>query len=401
MLGLSAAVLGTWVERNGPRKAMVVAALCWGIGFMIGSAGIAISSLPLLYLGYGVLGGIGLGIGYISPVSTLIKWFPDRPGLATGLAIMGFGGGALIASPLSTKLLGVFDSGFDPADKASVANGSALSTTFLVLGIAYLVFMLVGAALIRLPHDYAEGEEATYNPGTNGALVRAKQAIRTPQFAFLWIVLFCNVTAGIGILEQAAPMIQDFFRSGAASSVSPAEAAGFVGLLSLANMGGRFVWSSLSDRIGRKRTYMMYLGVGLVLYVLLATLGQTSTAVFVCPGVRDHQLLRRRVRHRPGVPQGPVRDARGRRHPRTPAHRVERGRRRGPAHRQRLARRGRGAGQARRLELPPGADHMVVVLAVGFVANLLIKPVDEKHFDRQAVDAHHHTPETATAGGTR
>ena len=250
MLGLSAAVLGTWVERNGPRKAMVVAALCWGTGFLIGSAAIAMGSLPLLYLGYGVLGGIGLGIGYISPVSTLIKWFPDRPGLATGLAIMGFGGGALIASPLSTKLLGMFDPGFNGTDKTSVADAHSLSTTFLVLGIVYLVFMLIGATLIRLPHDYSEGEEATYNPGSNGALVRAKQAIRTPQFAFLWVVLFCNVTAGIGILEQAAPMIQDFFRSGADSSVSAAEAAGFVGLLSLANMGGRFAWSSLSDKIG-------------------------------------------------------------------------------------------------------------------------------------------------------
>ena len=144
-----------------------------------------------------------------------------------------------------------------------------------------VVFMLIGASLIRLPHDHAEGEAATYNPGTNGALVRAKQAIRTPQFAFLWVVLFCNVTAGIGILEQAAPMIQDFFRSGADSSVSAAEAAGFVGVLSLANMGGRFIWSSLSDRIGRKPIYMMYLGVGLVLYILLATVGQQSTAIFV------------------------------------------------------------------------------------------------------------------------
>ncbi|GAB3651933.1 OFA family MFS transporter [Nocardioides korecus] len=405
MLGLSAAILGTWVERNGPRKAMVVAALCWGIGFMIGSAGIAISSLPLLYLGYGVLGGIGLGIGYISPVSTLIKWFPDRPGLATGLAIMGFGGGALIASPLSTKLLGVFDSGFNPTDKTSVADGHALSTTFLVLGIVYLVFMLIGATLIRLPHDYAEGEEATYNPGTNGALVRAKQAIRTPQFAFLWVVLFCNVTAGIGILEQAAPMIQDFFRSGAASSVSPAEAAGFVGLLSLANMGGRFAWSSLSDKVGRKRTYMMYLGVGLVFYVLLATVGQTSTAVFVVLafviisfygggfatvpaylkdlfGTLEVGAIHGRLLTAwsaagvvgPFIVNGWL-DAAG-----TP-------------------------GKLQASSYHPALITMVVVLAVGFVANLLIKPVEEKHFDREAVDAQSrrstHPTETTVAGGTR
>src|SRR6476661_3139686 len=153
MLGLSAAMLGTWVERVGPRMAMFTAALCWGGGFLIGAAGIAMDSLPVLYLGYGVIGGIGLGIGYISPVSTLIKWFPDRPGLATGMAIMGFGGGALIASPLSTKLMGVFDSAYDPADKASTADAHALSTTFLVLGLVYLVFMLIGATLIRLPAD--------------------------------------------------------------------------------------------------------------------------------------------------------------------------------------------------------------------------------------------------------
>src|SRR6476661_5485669 len=187
MLGLSAAVLGTWVERNGPRKAMLAAALCWGTGFLVGSAGIAIGSLPLLYLGYGVIGGIGLGIGYISPVSTLIKWFPDRPGLATGMAIMGFGGGALIASPVSTKLMGAFDSGFDPVDKASTADAHALSTTFLILGLVYLVFMLIGASLIRLPHGQGDDATAVHVPGTNGAMVRAKQAIRTPQFAFLWV----------------------------------------------------------------------------------------------------------------------------------------------------------------------------------------------------------------------
>src|SRR5689334_15410991 len=134
MLGLSAAVLGTWVERNGPRKAMVVAALCWGTGFLVGSAGIAIGSLPLLYLGYGVIGGIGLGIGYISPVSTLIKWFPDRPGLATGMAIMGFGGGALIASPVSDALLSTYAT--NPAD--------AIAPAFLTLGAIYLVMMMLG-----------------------------------------------------------------------------------------------------------------------------------------------------------------------------------------------------------------------------------------------------------------
>ncbi len=283
MLGLSAAVLGTWVEREGPRKAMVAAALCWGVGFLVGSVGIATTQLWLLYLGYGVIGGIGLGIGYISPVSTLIKWFPDRPGLATGMAIMGFGGGALIASPVSNKLLAVFDSGFVPSAKGAVADGHALSMTFVVLGLAYLVFMLFGASLIRLPPDVdtLHSEGAEHRAGKNGAQVRAATAIRTKQFWLLWVVLFCNVTAGIGILEQASPMIQDFFRDGGTSTVTAAAAGGFVGVLSLANMLGRFVWSSTSDVIGRKPIYMVYLGVGIVMYVLLATIGHTSTAVFV------------------------------------------------------------------------------------------------------------------------
>lgn len=282
VLGLSAALLGTWVERSGPRKAMFVAALCWGAGFLIGSLGIAVGSLWLLYLGYGVLGGIGLGIGYISPVSTLIKWFPDRPGLATGMAIMGFGGGALIASPLSTALMGAYDPAYDPTEAGSVASAGSLSSTFLTLGLVYLVFMLIGSALVRVAPGHEDDETAEHQPGRDGALVRANQAIKTRQFWALWVVLFCNVTAGIGILEQASPMVQDFFRDDSGSSaVTAAAAGGFVGVLSLANMAGRFVWSSTSDKIGRKPTYMMYLGVGAVLYLLMATLGQTSLVVFV------------------------------------------------------------------------------------------------------------------------
>src|SRR6185312_14585246 len=153
MLGLSAAVFSTWVDRNGPRAAMFVAAICWSVGFLVGALGIATGQLWLLYLGYGVIGGIGLGIGYISPVSTLIKWFPDRPGLATGLAIMGFGGGALVASPVESKLLATFDSGFDPKDVTSVASGSAVASMFVTLGLVYLVVMLFGAWLIRVPAD--------------------------------------------------------------------------------------------------------------------------------------------------------------------------------------------------------------------------------------------------------
>jgi MFS family permease len=287
MLGLSAAVFGTWVDTGGPRRAMVTAAFAWSLGFLVGAVGIATGQLWLLYLGYGVIGGIGLGIGYISPVSTLIKWFPDRPGLATGLAIMGFGGGALVASPIESKLLATYDSGFDPSDPTSVASGSAVAAMFVTLGLVYLVVMLFGAWLVKVPADDWVPEGFDPSKVRSRSLVTteavsAANAVRTPQFWLLWVVLFCNVTAGIGILEQAAPMIQDFFRgSGGASSIEPAAAAGFVGLLSICNMAGRFVWSSTSDVIGRKPMYLGYLGVGMVLYALLATIGHTTTGLFV------------------------------------------------------------------------------------------------------------------------
>jgi MFS family permease len=271
MLGLSAAFGGRWVERAGPRKAMALAATCWGSGFLIGALGVAVDQLWIVYLGIGFIGGIGLGIGYISPVSTLIKWFPDRPGMATGLAIMGFGGGALIASPLENSLLSTF------ADQPE----DALVGSFVVLGCVYFVAMMLGAMAVKVPPD--DWKPEGWTPKEQGARsmitagnVTATTAIKTPQFWLLWTVLFCNVTAGIGILEQAAPMIQDFF-----GTVTAAAAAGFVGLLSLCNMSGRFGWSSTSDVIGRKPTYMMYLGVGAICYFLLATVGTASVAVFV------------------------------------------------------------------------------------------------------------------------
>jgi MFS family permease len=286
MLGLSAAVFGTWVDRNGPRAAMFVAAVCWATGFLVGSLGITTGQLWLVYLGYGVIGGIGLGIGYISPVSTLIKWFPDRPGLATGMAIMGFGGGALIASPLSRQLMSLYDPSYDPTDPSTVPSGSAVALLFLTLGLVYLVFMLFGAFIVRVPAD--DWRPEGFDPSTvkqkalvTTASVTAGNAIKTPQFWLLWVVLFCNVTAGIGILEQAAPMIQDFFRTGDSSLVAATAAAGFVGVLSLFNMGGRFGWSTTSDYIGRKPMYMIFLGVGMVLYVALATIGSTATWIFV------------------------------------------------------------------------------------------------------------------------
>ncbi|WP_173064918.1 OFA family MFS transporter [Phytohabitans houttuyneae] len=286
MLGLSAAVGGTWVEAKGPRKAMFVSASFWAAGFLVGALGIATGQLWLVYLGYGFLGGIGLGIGYISPVSTLIKWFPDRPGLATGLAIMGFGGGAMVASPLSRQLLELYDSGYDSGNAGSVASGGALVGLFVTLGIGYFVIMMFGVVNVRVPPP--GWRPAGFDPATVAAKplvttgnVTAANAIRTRSFWLLWVVLFCNVTAGIGILEQASPMIQDFFRDGTTSAVTVAAAGGFVGLLSLFNMAGRFVWSSTSDLIGRRPIYMVYLGVGMVLYALLASVGHAATALFV------------------------------------------------------------------------------------------------------------------------
>jgi MFS family permease len=282
MLGVSAAIMGTWVDKVGPRKAMFAAACFWSSGLLIGALGIATTQLWLVYFGYGFIGGIGLGIGYISPVSTLIKWFPDRPGLATGMAIMGFGGGALVASPLSRQLLSFYDVGVD----APTASGSAVAKLFLTMGIVCFLVMMLGVFNVRVPAPGWKpiGFDPTRlksRPMVTTSHVSAANAIKTPQFWLLWTVLFCNVTAGIGILEQASPMIQDFFRHGGTSTVATTAAAGFVGLLSIFNMGGRFVWSSASDFLGRKPTYMMYLGVGMVLYALLGLVGSTSTALFV------------------------------------------------------------------------------------------------------------------------
>jgi MFS family permease len=286
MLGLSAAIGGKWVDRHGPRKAMTVSAVCWSSGFLISAFGLATGQMWLVFLGYGCIGGIGLGIGYISPVSTLIKWFPDRPGLATGMAIMGFGGGAMIASPLSAQLMAMFDPSYNPDNTESVADPSAVATMFVILGVVYFCFMMFGAFTVRVPAEdwkpegYEPRQEEQQKLVTTGG-VSADNAIKTPQFWLLWTVLFCNVTAGIGILEQSSPMIQDFFREAGTTSVSSSAAAGFVGLLSMCNMAGRFVWSSTSDVVGRKPMYMIYLGVGIAAYVALALLGSTATALFV------------------------------------------------------------------------------------------------------------------------
>ncbi|MGP4103715.1 OFA family MFS transporter [Nonomuraea sp. KM90] len=275
MLGLSAAFGGTLVERNGPRWAMFVSMACFSSGFLLSALGVATGQYWLVVLGYGVVGGIGLGIGYISPVSTLIKWFPDRPGMATGIAIMGFGGGALIASPWSAQMLASFG-----------PSTTGIATTFLVHGLVYAAFMTMGVLLVRVPPEGwsppkgRRPRTVKLRPLITTADVSARNAIRTPQFYCLWVVLCCNVTAGIGILEKAAPMITDFF-TGTTAAVAAGAAAGFVALLSLANMAGRFVWSSTSDLIGRKNMYRVYLGAGALLYLVIALWGDASKPLFI------------------------------------------------------------------------------------------------------------------------
>jgi MFS family permease len=267
VLGVSAWIFGKWLERVGPRRAMLASALCFASGFLVSALGVAVHWIWLVYLGYGVLGGIGLGLGYISPVSTLIRWFPDKPGMATGMAIMGFGGGAMIGSPLASILMDHFKN----------SHSVGVAQTFVTMGLIYFVFMMFGVITVRVPpHDWKlagatpAGERA---PVATPGNVSADEAIKTPQFWLLWAVLFLNVTAGIGVLAQASPLSQEMFPS----RITAAGAAGFVGLLSLFNLAGRFLWSSFSDFAGRKRTYMIYFALGAMLYVLVPTAGKLGS----------------------------------------------------------------------------------------------------------------------------
>jgi MFS family permease len=271
-LGLSAALFGTWLERVGPRAAMFTSAMCFTSGLAIGAAGVASHQFWLLLLGYGVIGGIGLGIGYISPVSTLIKWFPDRPGMATGLAIMGFGGGAIIASPLSVKLMAHY--------RGPTSNG--IAATLLTLAAMYALVMMFGVFSVRVPasnwqpsHDIAR-RTARHTQVPAGMTVH--DAIRTRAFWLLWTMLCVNVTAGIGVLGQASAMIQEMFPG----RITVSQAASFVVLLSFSNLIGRFAWSSLSDIIGRRATYATFFALGAVLYASVPTIGRSgSVALFI------------------------------------------------------------------------------------------------------------------------
>ena len=318
-LGLSAAVAGKWLETVGPRMVGTVAACCWGGGFFIGSLGIWLHQLWLLYLGYGVIGGCGLGLGYVSPVSTLIKWFPDRRGMATGLAIMGFGGGAIIGAPLIDSLVAAFhrppeylgtrevvgpvlkDGSYFASAKDSkqqpvvvlsekeaaelprplaagvyvVGTGSAgVAETFVTMGIGYFLVMLVAAFSYRLPaRDWRPvgwtppSEANAAKSMISSHTIGIDEALRTPQFYLLWIVLCFNVTAGIGVLGVAKTMLSEIFGPTLPDIVTPAFAGAFVLMISVFNMVGRFFWSSLSDYTGRKTIYTVYFLLGIPLYL--------------------------------------------------------------------------------------------------------------------------------------
>lgn len=290
LLGSSAAVFGGWLERNGPRKAGTVAAFCWGGGFFISAIGIYYHQIWLFWLGSGVIGGCGLGLGYISPVSTLIKWFPDKRGMATGMAIMGFGGGAMIGSPLADRLIKHF----------ATATDVGVWQTMCVMGGIYLGAMLCGAFAYRLPpegwkpHGWNEPIDKRSHLITSGH-VHVKNAHKSPQFWLLWMVLCMNVSAGIGVIGVASPMLQRVFGGkligvdrlfsaltleeiGMVASVG----AAFAGLLSLFNIAGRIFWASLSDYLGRKRTYLIFFVLGMALYLGAAfAAGTKNNTLFV------------------------------------------------------------------------------------------------------------------------
>lgn len=286
-LGSSAAVFGHWLETAGPRKAGVVAALCWSGGLLVSALGVYTHQIWLLWLGSGVIGGIGLGLGYISPVSTLIKWFPDHRGMATGLAIMGFGGGAMIGAPLADRLMNVF----------ATAESVGVWETFVVLALLYFVAMMAGAFGYRVPPpDWQPPGRVA--PRRVRQLISAhdvhvNEALRTPQFWLLWAVLCLNVSAGIGVIGMASPMLQEVFGGAligmdlrlpelneAQRTQVATVGAAFAGLLSLFNILGRFFWASLSDYIGRKLTYTLFFVLGMMLYVSAPLAGRAGSVAF-------------------------------------------------------------------------------------------------------------------------
>jgi MFS family permease len=288
LLGVSAAIWGGWLERAGPRKAGVVAACCWGGGLLIGALGVYVHQLWIMWLGAGVIGGVGLGLGYISPVSTLIKWFPDRRGMATGMAIMGFGGGAMIGAPLADWLMNFY--------KTPTSVG--VWETFVTMGLIYFVFMMIGAFAYRVSPAGWQPEGWTPPSEKKSMIsehhVHLDNAHKTPQFWLIWWALCLNVSAGIGVIGMASPMLQEIFAgkliglpsltfgqlSVEQKTAIAAIAAGFAGLLSLFNIGGRFFWASLSDYIGRKNTYYTFFLLGIALYASAPTFAVMGSKLF-------------------------------------------------------------------------------------------------------------------------
>ncbi len=254
LLGLSAAFAGPWIERRGPRVGATAAAIFFGIGLMIGGVGLAIRQSVLVWMGMGLIGGIGCGLGYISPVSTLVKWFPDRRGMATGMAIMGFGGGAFLAGYLNVYFMNLF----------------GVARTVMILGVTYFIIMMIGARIIRRPpagwKPAGWTSPSIINKMIADRSVSRNDAVRTVQFYLLLGILFINVTAGIGILAQASPMMQDLFRK------TTLEAGAIVSIISLFNAGGRFFWASLSDYIGRRNTYLTFFVVEVLLFLEIPSL---------------------------------------------------------------------------------------------------------------------------------
>ncbi len=327
-LGLAAAFAGKWLEEAGPRKVGVVAAFCWGGGYLVGALGILTHQLWLLYLGYGVIGGCGLGMGYVSPVSTLIRWFPDRRGMATGMAIMGFGGGAMIGTPMKEFFIRMFYQAPDYLGTASevslvteagrrfaevsgvlrevVVIGAAevremtvpgpegvylvntgatgVAETFLVIGLIYLAVMLIAAFSYRIPAEgwkpegWAEPNEEKRGTLISTHNVHLDEALKTRQFYQLWVVLCFNVTAGIGVLGVARTMITEIFGSSLPHIVDTAFAATYVVMISAFNMVGRFIWASASDYIGRRNTYWIFFLLGIVLYLSIPFSAQQVSA---------------------------------------------------------------------------------------------------------------------------
>ena len=290
VLGISAAIWGGWLEHAGPRRAGFIAALCWGGGLVLGGIGVMTHQLWLLYLGCGVLGGVGQGIGYITPVSTLIKWFPDRRGMATGFAIMGYGGGAMIGAPLAVALMRHF----------SASGSHGVAPTLVVMGALYFIVMSIGAFAFRIapsgwrPSGWTPSTDTGSNVMVTRGHVHLDRAWKTRQFWLVWGLLFLNVTAGIAVISMASPMFQDVFGakllggtgvavlSAAQKAAIVAAAAGLVGLISLFNSAGRFCWAALSDVFGRKNTYYVFFLLGIALYCALPTFGHHGyAALFV------------------------------------------------------------------------------------------------------------------------